>query len=65
MTLNSCLVDFNDFRELVPEFFYFPEIFLNMNQVNFGIRQDKIKVHHINLPPWGMKNPYRVIVVHR
>ena len=25
----------NDLRELIPEFFYFPEIFLNINKLNF------------------------------
>ena len=53
MTTKSCLSDFNDYRELVPEFFYLPEIFLNMNQVDFGVRNDNIKIHHINLPPWA------------
>ena len=30
----------NDLRELIPEFFYFPEIFLNINLLNFNLNKD-------------------------
>ena len=26
----------NDIRELIPEFFFFPEIFININSLEFG-----------------------------
>mmetsp|Transcript_30338 Transcript_30338/g.46412 ORF Transcript_30338/g.46412 Transcript_30338/m.46412 type:complete len:182 (+) Transcript_30338:8076-8621(+) len=34
----NALNDHSDVREIIPEFFYLPEIFLNSNQVNFGRR---------------------------
>ena len=36
----NALNDHADVREIVPEFFYLPELFLNSNQINFGVRQD-------------------------
>jgi len=33
----KCLYDnVNDVKELVPEFFYFPEFLVNMNHFDFG-----------------------------
>lgn len=36
--------DFTDVRELIPEFYYFPEFLKNLNSYDFGITQDKIRV---------------------
>jgi len=50
-----------DVRELVPEFFYLPETFLNLNKLNLGIRNDENKnnflVDDVDLPSWSL-NPY-------
>jgi hypothetical protein len=37
-SLNSALNDFSDVRELTPEFFCMPEMFLNKNGIKFGQR---------------------------
>ena len=39
-----------DVRELIPEFFYFPEIFLNINDINFGKLDNDIPVYNVNTP---------------
>ena len=39
-----------DLRELIPEFFYFPEIFLNINKINFHERNDGIRVDNVEFP---------------
>ena len=39
-----------DVRELIPEFFYFPEIFLNINDINFGKLENGIPVYNVNTP---------------
>jgi hypothetical protein len=39
-------------RELIPEFFSVPEMFLNSNCINFGKRQDDEVVDGVKLPPW-------------
>ena len=40
----------SDVRELIPEFYYFPEIFLNLNKVNFGIRANGEAIDEVIMP---------------
>ncbi|XP_069997726.1 lysosomal-trafficking regulator isoform X2 [Penaeus vannamei] len=54
-----------DFKELIPEFFFLPEIFLNSEGFNFGVRQSGERVHHVHLPPWSGDDPRRFVLVHR
>ena len=42
-----------DVKELIPEMFYLPEIFINSNQEHYGPRQDGDLVNHVRLPPWA------------
>ena len=39
-----------DVRELIPEFFYFPEMFLNINDINLGKIENGIPVYNVNTP---------------
>eukprot|EP01064_Diplonema_japonicum_P037364 TRINITY_DN8719_c0_g2_i1.p1 TRINITY_DN8719_c0_g2~~TRINITY_DN8719_c0_g2_i1.p1 ORF type:complete len:3517 (+),score=722.39 TRINITY_DN8719_c0_g2_i1:99-10649(+) len=41
-----------DVKELIPEFFYQPEIFVNNNNIKFGVRQDGRELDQVELPPW-------------
>ncbi|KAK4309758.1 hypothetical protein Pmani_018634 [Petrolisthes manimaculis] len=54
-----------DFKELIPEFFFLPEIFLNSEGFNMGVRQSGERVHHVQLPPWSCDDPRRFVLVHR
>jgi hypothetical protein len=58
----NALNDHSDVREIVPEFFYLPELFINANHINFGNRQDGQRVDNIKLPHWAEENPYKFIV---
>ncbi|CAK75939.1 unnamed protein product (macronuclear) [Paramecium tetraurelia] len=49
----SCQNDHQDFRELIPEYFYFPEFLKNINKIQFGIRQNSEVVDDVVLPPWA------------
>ena len=63
----KCLYDnVNDVKELVPEFFYFPEFLVNMNHFDFGKMQGgkKSQVHDVILPKWAA-NPDDFIRQHR
>lgn len=40
-TLRSIKEDLNDVRELTPELFYLPELFLNLDKRDFGLTQSK------------------------
>jgi len=37
----------SDIRELIPEFYYLPEMFLNINCINFFTRENKEKVDNV------------------
>ena len=39
-----------DLRELIPEFYYFPEMFLNINKINFHERQNNKLVDDVEIP---------------
>ena len=52
-----------DVRELIPEFFYLPEMFLNINKLNLGILEDGKEVNDVNTP--CNNNPYDFIIVMR
>ena len=59
-----------DVRELIPEFFFFPEMFYNYNELNLGEIKDKktkniYKVNHIKMPEWSNDDAYIFINKHR
>ena len=51
-TWQNCLDSASDVKELIPAWFYNPEMFRNRNGVDFGERQDGSRVDNVNLPPW-------------
>lgn len=62
----SAKTDPNDVRELTPEFFSVPDVFVNREQLSFGRREDtKEEVDDVVLPPWAKANPYRFIEIQR
>ena len=52
-----------DVRELIPEFFYLPEIFLNINNLNMGVLENGKKVHDILTPCHN--NPFEFVLIMR
>ncbi|XP_034461449.1 neurobeachin-like protein 1 isoform X1 [Hippoglossus hippoglossus] len=55
----------NDVKELIPEFFYFPEFLENQNGFDLGRLQiSKERVNHVILPKWA-KSPEDFIYKHR
>lgn len=57
--------EISDVRELIPEFFYLPEICLNLEKQEFGVQQSGIRVHNLILPAWAKENPYKFITINR
>ncbi|WFD00137.1 beige protein-like 1 [Malassezia yamatoensis] len=47
-----------DVRELIPEFFYLPEMFMNSNQFALGRTQAGVSVDDVELPPWAHDDPW-------
>jgi len=54
-----------DVRELIPEFYFMPEIFYNINNINFGERifanNEKTIVNDVALPSWAEGQGYKLI----
>ena len=58
-TFNTCTSLRTDVRELIPEFFYLPEMLININDINLGNRDGDIKVDDVLTP--CDNNPYKFI----
>ncbi|XP_056418795.1 lipopolysaccharide-responsive and beige-like anchor protein isoform X2 [Hyla sarda] len=56
--------DTSDIKELIPEFYYLPEMFVNSNDYNLGVMDDGTVVSDVELPPWA-KTPEEFVRVNR
>ena len=52
-TWKGCTSNPTDVKELIPEFFYCPEMFENLNNVEFGETQNGKVIDSVKLPPWA------------
>ncbi|XP_054611914.1 neurobeachin a isoform X3 [Dunckerocampus dactyliophorus] len=51
----NCQRDTADVKELIPEFYYLPEMFVNSNEYELGVRDDGLPVCDVELPVWAKK----------
>uniref|UniRef100_A0A671VLQ2 Neurobeachin n=1 Tax=Sparus aurata TaxID=8175 RepID=A0A671VLQ2_SPAAU len=51
----NCQRDTSDVKELIPEFYYLPEMFVNSNDYHLGMREDRTMVCDVDLPAWAKK----------
>ena len=63
-TWKGCLSDMSDVKELIPEFYYCPEMLRNVNCFNLGTRQDGKVLGDVKLPPWA-KDASHFVSVHQ
>eukprot|EP00698_Gefionella_okellyi_P026273 TRINITY_DN9942_c0_g1_i1.p1 TRINITY_DN9942_c0_g1~~TRINITY_DN9942_c0_g1_i1.p1 ORF type:complete len:2968 (+),score=749.63 TRINITY_DN9942_c0_g1_i1:68-8971(+) len=61
---NNILEAPTDFKEMIPEMFYMPELFTNRDKFVFGRRQDGTPMDDVILPRWA-KSPEDFIRQHR
>ena len=61
-SLESALKDHADVRELIPEFYYCPEMFSNNNKIRFGTKQDGNVVDDVKLPAWCNNDPHLFVI---
>uniref|UniRef100_A0A3Q1GP96 Neurobeachin n=1 Tax=Acanthochromis polyacanthus TaxID=80966 RepID=A0A3Q1GP96_9TELE len=60
----NCQRDTSDVKELIPEFYYLPEMFVNANSYNLGVMEDGTVVSDVDLPPWA-KSPEEFVRINR
>ncbi|XP_067355901.1 lipopolysaccharide-responsive and beige-like anchor protein isoform X4 [Channa argus] len=60
----NCQRDTSDVKELIPEFYYLPEMFVNANSYNLGLMEDGTVVSDVELPPWA-KSPEEFVRISR
>ncbi|KAK3099516.1 hypothetical protein FSP39_005633 [Pinctada imbricata] len=60
----NCQRDTSDVKELIPEFFFLPEMFVNENKFRFGKQEDGAEVCDVELPPWA-KSPDDFVRINR
>lgn len=62
---DNCLSSTGDIKELIPEFFCFPEFLRNSNNYNFGKLQTGVPIGDVVLPPWAHGSPEEFIRINR
>uniref|UniRef100_A0A8C7CXW7 LPS responsive beige-like anchor protein n=1 Tax=Oncorhynchus kisutch TaxID=8019 RepID=A0A8C7CXW7_ONCKI len=60
----NCQRDTSDVKELTPEFYYLPEMFVNANNYSLGVMEDGTVVSDVELPPWA-KTPEEFVRINR
>uniref|UniRef100_A0A6B0VH61 Putative lysosomal trafficking regulator lyst n=1 Tax=Ixodes ricinus TaxID=34613 RepID=A0A6B0VH61_IXORI len=60
----NCQRDTSDVKELIPEFFYLPEMLVNKNGYQLGRQEDGTAVGDVALPPWA-STPEEFVRVNR
>jgi hypothetical protein len=61
---SSCTSSSADVKELIPEFFNLPEMFMNINKLDMGVKQSGESVGDVELPPWAA-TPYDFVRINR
>lgn len=51
-------------QELIPEFYYLPEMFVNSNGYHLGMREDGCMICDVDLPTWA-KKPEDLVRINR
>uniref|UniRef100_A0A8C9YV78 Neurobeachin n=1 Tax=Sander lucioperca TaxID=283035 RepID=A0A8C9YV78_SANLU len=60
----NCQRDTSDVKELIPEFYYLPDMFINANSYNLGVMEGNTVVSNVELPPWA-KSPEEFVRINR
>ena len=62
---NSCMTSTSDMKELIPEFFFFPDMFRNTNHFPLGTTQSGVNVDDVGLPPWAHGSAHEFVRMNR
>ena len=59
--IENALNDISDVREIIPEFFFMPEMFQQTNNIKFGKMQNGQEVNNVILPEWCKGDSYKYV----
>ena len=51
-------------QELIPEWYFLPDMFVNINGYNLGINEEKVDIADVQLPKWA-KSPEDFVRINR
>ena len=60
----SAISEKGDLREIIPDFFYLPELFININRLDLGKKNEDF-VEDVKMPSWCLDNPYLFVENYR
>lgn len=60
-SFDNCMNESTDIREIIPEFFFLPEMFHNINNINFGSGTKETCV----MPEWAKNKPFCYVLKNR
>lgn len=63
LSWKNCQRDTSDVKELIPEFFFLPEMFVNSNRYRLGVNEGK-PIGDVELPPWA-NSPEEFVRINR
>ncbi|XP_059616700.1 neurobeachin isoform X3 [Phlebotomus argentipes] len=64
LSWKNCQRDTSDVKELIPEWYFLPEMFYNSSSYRLGARDDGTVVSDVELPPWA-KSPEEFVRINR
>lgn len=64
LSWKNCQRDTSDVKELIPEFFFLPEMFVNANRYRLGVNEDGKPINDVELPPWA-SSPEEFVRINR
>jgi neurobeachin len=64
LSWKNCQRDTSDVKELIPEWYFLPEMFYNHSEYRLGAREDGKVVGDVELPPWA-KSPEEFVRINR
>lgn len=50
----NAVEELSDVRELIPEFYFLPEMFVNLSKYDYGVQQTGQRVNNVELPGWSL-----------
>ncbi|XP_050512606.1 neurobeachin isoform X2 [Diabrotica virgifera virgifera] len=64
LSWKNCQRDTSDVKELIPEFFFLPEMFVNSNRYRLGLNEEGKPIADVELPPWA-SSPEEFVRINR